>query len=84
MLEGKHRPVGQLAVNAYAIENLLNDLLKLAVAFCLIAGAVFVGIKLASVQRGTRRRCQFCAEAISRDAIVCRYCGRDIGSFLAL
>jgi hypothetical protein len=31
--------------------------------------------KLAS---GDSRRCQFCAEIVKREAVVCRYCGRDL------
>jgi hypothetical protein len=31
--------------------------------------------KLAS---GDSRKCPFCAEIVKREAVVCRYCGRDL------
>ena len=30
------------------------------------------------LQSGSSRKCPFCAEIIKAEAIVCRYCGRDI------
>ena len=32
----------------------------------------------ATVLHSTERTCPFCAESIKRDAIVCRFCGRDV------
>lgn len=35
-------------------------------------------IEREQLQSGSSRKCPFCAEIIKAEAIVCRYCGRDI------
>ena len=50
----------------------------LIIQFLVIAAAVFVGTKFASLQPGSTGECAFCLEGIRRDAKVCRYCGRDV------
>jgi hypothetical protein len=46
----------------------------------LIAAAIALIMK--SLAPGDRQKCPFCAEFIKREAVVCRYCGRDLPTSL--
>lgn len=35
-------------------------------------------IEQSNIQQGTMKKCLFCAEAIKAEAVVCRYCGKDL------
>jgi hypothetical protein len=66
--------------------NMIEDLLQprhwmiLLLLLGLIAAAIALIMK--SLAPGDRQKCPFCAEFIKREAVVCRYCGRDLPTSL--
>lgn len=50
------------------------------IAWIAVAVMSPVVVPVAEVQSKVERVCPFCAEAIRRDAVVCRWCGRDVSS----
>ena len=55
---------------------LLSPLIGILVL--LIAGRKPEALEHRAIEKGTMQRCPFCAEVIRREAVVCRFCGRNL------
>ncbi len=44
----------------------------------LVLVVVVLAVAVLLTQRGSRRSCPYCGERIRGDAVVCRYCGREL------
>ena len=61
---------------AVLISMLLSPLIGIVVA--LVQKPTQAAIDKERLQSGSSKKCPFCAELIKKEAVVCRYCGREI------
>jgi hypothetical protein len=67
---------GRSAVGYFSLSLVLSPLFGLIVV--LVVGPNRRSLEMEQLRSGTSRRCPFCAEVVRSEAIVCRFCGRDL------
>jgi hypothetical protein len=60
------------------IEDLIQPRHLLVLLFLLAPIAAGTAFVIGRLARGETRKCPFCAELIKSEAVVCRFCGRDV------